>query len=135
MWILKSVIVIHFVYTESKKVSVSILFLVESRGGKSAHILYLEIQTQKNTTIWTKNPALTQLLYSVKVIKYRFWMYVKYKSKKFPSEGHFYRPFLCKANWTLCHIYKMRRLFNFKVESVGFVRAVSKCTSQSQNVK
>ncbi len=63
-------------------------------------------------------------------------------SKKFPSEGHFVQPFLCKAKWSSCHIIIKQRLLNSKVESVGFVRAVPKrarkwvdVESLSQNVK
>ena len=38
----------------------------------------------------------------VEVIKYRCSL--QYKSKKCSSEGHSCWPFLCKANWTSCHI-------------------------------
>ncbi len=55
-------------------------------------------------------------------------MYWEYKIKNYLSEGHFYKPFLCKANWTSRHINIMQRLLNLKVESEGFVRAVPKRT-------
>ena len=53
----------------------------------------------------------------VKGRKYGFW------NVKEASEGHFYWPFLCKANWT-SYWYKV---LNLKVESVGFVWKIADC--------
>ena len=46
-------------------------------------------------------------------------------SKQHPSEGQFYQPFLCKANWTSCHINIIKRLLDLNVESVQFVQATN----------
>ncbi len=51
-------------------------------------------------------------------------MNAKYTSEKFPSDGRFYQPFLCKAKWTSHHINKTQRLLNLKVEKVEFFWAV-----------
>ena len=74
----------------------------------------------------------THLLYSSRSIDTRVKVkistgseiYSEYKSKRFPSEGHF----CVKANRTSRHIIIIQRLLDLKVESVEFVWAVCQHT-------
>lgn len=74
-------------------------YTVSGRCGIRTHILYSSGST--DTSVKQKKAGKCRSTNSASISFL--------KCKKYPSQGHFYLPFLCKGNWTSCHINIFQR--------------------------